>query len=484
MSWAVYTTDAKTGLLEDQIDIPNISWSVDVNDSGLSSTPARKVGQDSVQNVTIPWNAIPGNSQQARYDMLMPGAKGLALFWQTTTDIATGRIGTPVVWGVITNRTDAWDSTSVSVSSVYSLLANRYVVRPDFYKDGTSTDTLTFSGMTMRGIASEVGWLCTNAKQGGELPVDWTYRGEKHVRRGSENANTHTRSYTAWDIANLSGQKVLDDLETDLAGVDMQWRPYLTNDGYYVREKFVAGTDENRYLGQNMTHGLAVFRGGGNFENMTVSYMQPVTRVYATGSGSDKTTMTAKAENLAMTGGQTGLILMETYMADSDAKDVKTLKGFASAELSAQDIPLMQVKGEIHFDDPQTPAPGSIWPGEVVDVNVQDHPALPDGSYRMRLMQMTGDASDKATLTFDTMAVPAFTSTAKPIQTIPTPPQPVVIPPASTVVKPTSVKIGSLHKPSKITIGFDDLTLDIRPQQVKLSLPTVSSVEITPPQQG
>lgn len=95
----------------------------------------------------------------------------------------------------------------------------------------------------------------------------------------------------------------------------------------------------------------------------------------------------------------------------------------------------MQIKGDIHWDDKGTPKPGTLWPGELVELDLQGHPSLPDGIYRMRLMEMQGDASDKATLTFDMMPVPLFNTTHV---------SPSVQPPATAPIRnvtPTSIRI-------------------------------------------
>lgn len=105
----------------------------------------------------------------------------------------------------------------------------------------------------------------------------------------------------------------------------MQWRPYLTADGQHVRERFLAGTDQSLYLGQSHVYTLSVFPGGGTMENMSVSYQQPVMRVYGTGSGQDKTTQTALAQDLSLTQGENGMILTEQAYSDSDAKTLGLL---------------------------------------------------------------------------------------------------------------------------------------------------------------
>lgn len=404
--WRAYITDIHTGLIEQPIDIPNFSWDITVNDSALSTTRSKAVGKDDVQSITLPWGAVPGRTARQRFEAIEPGRKAIALFWQTEEDEQNGVIGTPILWGGIGVRTDDWDSTSFNLTSVYSLLDQRYVVREGQYHDGTSRDNIVFQGMSLRGIASEVGWLCTNAKPGGELPVDWTYRGEAHPRKPGEDKTIHRRVYEAWNVSNQSGKHILDELAAVQSGPDMQFRPYLTQDGQHVRLRFEAGSDTEPHLGQQSVRGFSCWPGGGTLENIEVSYLAPTQRIYATGAGEDAGTLTALAQDLSQVTGSDHTMLAEAQYSDTDVKDLPLLQSQARARLEASSRPLMQLSGEIHFDDPYVPSPGMFWPGQLISLGMEGHPSLPDGQYLMRVMEMSGDATDKAKLVMDAQPVP------------------------------------------------------------------------------
>ena len=48
----------------------------------------------------------------------------------------------------------------------------------------------------------------------------------------------------------------------------------------------------------------------------------------------------------------------------------------------------------------------TIWPGQVVDLAIEGHPGMPDGTYRLRVMEMSGDQSSKVDVTFDPIIDP------------------------------------------------------------------------------
>ena len=43
-----------------------------------------------------------------------------------------------------------------------------------------------------------------------------------------------------------------------------------------------------------------------------------------------------------------------------------------------------------------------------MDVDLRGHPSMPDGTYRMRLMEMSGDSGDDVELTFDAIEDPWY----------------------------------------------------------------------------
>lgn len=401
MSWQPYLTDVHTGLLGAPIDIPSFSWSMDINDSSMSTTKSKKVDLDQVQNITVPWDTIPGSTQREKYEAIEAGHVGLCLMWE--------RDGkqTPILWGAISGREDSYESASFTVESIYSILGDRIVCREGAFKNGTSTDTITYTGMSMRGIASEIGYLCTSCKPGGELPVDWQYRGETHQRKNGENSTIHTRNYEAWNAGNQTGKQVFDKLAQVIDGVDMTFRPYLA-DSQHVRLKFTAGTDSNLYLGQDIIHSFTSFRGGGTLENVKVTYSDPVQRVYATGAGQDKATLTAFAQNLTLVSTSNPMMLRESTISDTDATDVTLLQKTADNALTSRLAPIMQIQADYYCDDENTPDMGDMWPGELVQLHLTDYPTLPNGVYTLRVMQMSGDNSSKISLLFDITTIPYY----------------------------------------------------------------------------
>jgi hypothetical protein len=61
--------------------------------------------------------------------------------------------------------------------------------------------------------------------------------------------------------------------------------------------------------------------------------------------------------------------------------------------------PVLQLSLQVRADG-VTPL-GKFWPGEIANVTVRDHPALADGTYRLRILEFSGTESDMLTLTFD-----------------------------------------------------------------------------------
>lgn len=403
-----WLTDVRTGLLLDRIDLGDVSWSMTVNDTSLSTRPSKTVGKDEVQQIDVPWSAIPGRDQHERYASVEPLKRGIAAFAVSDEDDRDGRKGTPFIWGAITDKSDDWDSVTLTMSSVYGLLANRMVIAENAFGFPRSKSQLSYAGMTLRGIACEIIKVCLD-KPGGMLPVDLPYLGERHIRVGNEDNLKHNRNYWAWNVSNISGQQVLDKLAGVQDGVDMQFRPYLTDDGSHVRVRFVAGSDEEMFLPQTGNpYTFHCYRGGGDFEKIHVDYKQPTERWYATGAGDDAETLTYLAQDLSLVNIQDGFALVEDTMSDTDASNPDVLMGEANGKLSAWGTPIMQFSGEYDMNMPNVPQIGLLWAGEACYLDLQDYPDLPDSRYLCRVMEMSGDSSSRVKLKFDTQIVPWY----------------------------------------------------------------------------
>lgn len=405
MAWSAYLCDTMTGMLDEPIDIPSFSWSIDVSDSSLATTRDKGVGEHETSGLTLPWESIPGNTYAEKRRNIAPMRRSLVLFWRSADPARRSTLGVPILAGAIGTRTDTVDDTSFSLLSPMSILSSRYAVREGEYGTGpnhTSPYSIRFDNLTYRAIASEIGYLCTDCKPGGALPIDWQYRGEKGMR---------SREYDAWDVQNNSAADILTKLANVLNGPDMQFRPYLTSDNRYVRWQFLAGDDTNIYLGLNKLHELTYHPHGGTIQNITIDHLGPVQRVYTSGAGTDKAQITHLSQNLRLSQQADPWPLTEMTYSDSDTDNASVLIAHADATLAANQYPLMQISGEVHANKHDDAGHeylplGTYWPGEPFQLVIQDHRALPDAIYRTRLMKMSGDETDKITLLFDVMRDP------------------------------------------------------------------------------
>lgn len=390
--------DLMSGRLGAPIDLPSLSWSVDVSDSSLATTRDKGFGQDEAGGMTVPWSGVPGRTAAQKRASLCPLRTGVMLFDRSQRDIDEHLPGRPIVGGAVGMRKDtAWD-TSFDLISPLGLLEHRYMVRERVYGAGgqhTSVDSIRLRNMSLRAIACEIGVQCTSRKPGGALPIRWPYLGE---------AGIHERTYEAWDVQNLSAAHLLDLITNVAGGPDMQFRPTLSEDGLYVGWDFTAAADGDIWLGQSVMHELSYAPSGGTMEHLTVDRLGPVQRVYASGSGTDKAQITCLCEDLTLVERADPYPLWEMTYSDSDTDDYTLLRSHAQGVLDANRRPVMQLSAQTNTaDNNGLRALGTFWPGEQFLLDIRDYLPLPDGRYTSRLMRMSGDTSDTVDLIFDVM---------------------------------------------------------------------------------
>lgn len=399
MSWRACLCDTMTGLLGQQIDIPNFTWSMTVSDSSFSTTRDKGVGADEASGLQLPWSQIPGSTPTARADALMCGKRGLVLFWHGVLD-GDASLGTPIIGGVFGVRSSSQQDVSIPLDSIPTVLGDRILAHEDGFGTNaahTAPGGYAWQGLSLRAIACEVIRQCTSAKPGGTLPIDLPWVGEKGGHQRTD--------YQDWDVQNQSCKQILTKLTNVAGGPDIQFRPYLS-DSQHVRYRFEAGSDGDVYLGQKTVHSLDYHPLGGTLEDLKVDRMAPAQRFYATGAGSDKATVCCLAEDLTLCRRSDPWPLREGVYSDPDAKSWDVLKSHAQAKLAANSKPLMQLSGTIDANDVDASgmplhAPGTFWPGEIFEISITGFPDLPDGIYRQRLMKMSGDQTGKVTLLFD-----------------------------------------------------------------------------------
>lgn len=394
--WRCYLGDTLSGAIGEPIDIPNFTWQVTISDCSMSTTRDKGVAGYEAGGLMLPWSAVPGSDASARRKALASYRRSLIIMWEDDK----GRV--PVISAAIGERVDTFLDTSFELVSMKNLLGQRIFSYEGTFGKGNPTGTTTrnanYRGWSLRGIASDMGVWCTDRKPGGTLPIDWSYTGEK---------GKHDRTYYGFNASNNSYSKLLDEITNVQNGPDAQLRPYITEDGMRVRHRLVMGTDAHPALDQTgLIPTLTFFPGGGTIENIRVAHTAPVMRVYAYGAGQDQAQLTYLAEDRTLLETSDPWPLVEMSVGFTDDTNLNLLKTHAEARLRAERNPLAQVEGDIWLGDPSTPSLSDFWVGQLVDLDIRDHPGLPDGVYRLRLMEMSGNATDQVHLVFDPMIDP------------------------------------------------------------------------------
>lgn len=394
MSWRCWLGDTMTGLIDRPIDLPSFSWSVSVADSSLATNRQAGAGTEDWSGVTVPWTAISERTPEGRAAALSPLRRSLVLCW----DDGSGGVGTPVLWGAIGQRSDSWLDTTFSVDSAMSMLSQRVAVPELAFGTGagsTSPGRTTLVG-SARSIMCQLVALCAGQKPGSALPIDLPYLSE---------AGSHSLELAHYDVGNLACSDLVSGLMSEDGGPDVQLRPYLY-DSTHVRLRLVAGSDSEPGLPQGAISTLTFFPGGGTMQNLSADHVGPVQRVYATGSGTDEAQLCHLSEDLGLCMTADPWPLCESVAADSDLDSAASVAALGDGALAASSSPLVQLSCDVDLADPMVPAPGELWPGELVDLLVEGFPTLPGGTYRCRLQSMSGDQSTTVRLKFDPMADP------------------------------------------------------------------------------
>lgn len=417
-----YLINTSSGQILAPIDIPSFSWKVTVSRSNFITTKKGTFEEATINSgVQIPWEAIPGHGSNSKSRLYIDSyTNGIAMTWQSPYSGEEW----PVLYGAIGDRKDTYEDTSFNILSIMDLLGERILVpEKSFGFDpikgtlaeasnnenqlthvGTTSAEIKFNNRSWRAILANVGKLCTDAKPNGDLPIDWDYFNEQGAQE---------IKFEGFDVKNNNCARIFDNIANRLGGPDVQFRPYF-KDSSTIRVKFIAGSDADHHIPQfTKPVELNSFRGGGSIDNLAVGFKAGVSRVYGTGAGKDKAMLCCLAERIDGRDPRLVHPLIEKTSLNGEASSYETLRDKTEAELALRCLPVMQVAGDINANDSDLIAPGRFWPGELVHVTIEDFPSLNDDVYTLRLMEMSGDASGKVHLVFDTAADPGLISTVR-----------------------------------------------------------------------
>ena len=385
--WNSYICDTISGLMITPIDLQSFSWHMSVSDSSLSTNTRRNIGEDGLSQISLPWTSVPSNTPEGRNSILYPMKRSIVLMWDNT----------PVIFGTIGYRVDSEDCTDFSLLSIQDILSSRYLVRENVFGKsygGTTNDTISYNNMSLRGIAADIIRKCTREKPSGGLPIDTQYDGE---------AGNHQRTYYGYNVSNNAADKLLNEITNVQDGIEMRFVPYKK--GNNIRLRFEAGTDsEHELVNSNAKRTLTWFSNGrGLIEGLKVSNIGPSMRVYGTGAGQDDSTLCHLAQDLSLCQTRDPWPIIESVVSDTSWDNIDLLRRHSEGTLESSKYPLCQMKGSVHINDFEDQFMGMVWPGDLIDIDIRDHPSLPDGIYTTRILRMEGDSTDKVSLTFSVM---------------------------------------------------------------------------------
>lgn len=385
--WNSYICDTISGLMITPIDLQSFSWHMSVSDSSLSTNTKRNIGEDGLSQISLPWASVPSNTPEGRNSILYPMKRSIVLMWDDT----------PVIFGTIGYRVDSEDCTDFSLLSIQDILSSRYLVRENVFGKsygGTTNDTISYNNMSLRGIAADIIRKCTREKPSGVLPIDTQYDGE---------TGNHQRTYYGYNVSNNAADKLLNEITNVQDGIEMRFVPYKK--GNNIRLRFEAGTDsEHELVNSNAKRTLTWFSNGrGLIEELKVSNIGPSMRVYGTGAGQDDSTLCHLAQDLSLCQTRDPWPIVESVVSDTSWDNIDLLRRHSEGTLESSKYPLCQIKGSVHINDFEDQFMGMVWPGDLIDIDIRDHPSLPDDIYTTRILRMEGDSTDKVSLTFSVM---------------------------------------------------------------------------------
>lgn len=387
MAWRSYIFDTLTGRIDMEINLPSFSWTLTVSDSSLSTTQDKGVGTENMTGLTVPWTAVPSTTPEGRETALASYRRSIILEWE----------GNPVVAGIIGPRTDSWLDTSFDLISPMSFMENRYLVKEGYFGTGSGSTTrmdYKFSNLSLRAIATAIVRECIDFKQGGTMPVLYPYYNE---------AGSHERTYYGYNVANASVKTLLDNLSNVENGPDLQFRPYLKNENY-IGYTFLGG---DPYLtDDDSIPSLSCYPGGGTLQDISVAWLGPTQRVFATGDGQDYAMLCHQSEDMTLCTRTDPYPLVETTASGSSDWNTEDLvKTHGDAIVAAMKDPICQIKGNINANDCPV-QPGVLWPGQNVELMLEGYPTLPDDVYSLRLMEMSGNNTADISLIFEPVISP------------------------------------------------------------------------------
>lgn len=373
MTWRVLVCQAKTGVIVGELQPTGTpSWSTEIGEKGD-------------WGCSLQLNARSGSGvlMNPKDDVLAYLTSG-AYFWAVANGTFIGQAGPP------TGGKFEDGLFQISGSGIGHLLEHRVARQPNGTPAtiGASSNDWGFTTMTKRSYMRElVGKSVADSDSGAVLPIDYS--------DGNGEVGSVARSVKGHEL--VSVWKKLTDETDNQDSPEFILRPYFTLVGSAPAIAFKLALGTPKLGDANLP---AVWELGAAFGNVSVDYNVAVPRPHRSwskGAGEGPAAVFGYAQNTAplQAAGVPYADYVDTSHADVSVK--ATADGYATANLNDFSVPTetwtasVRIDGKNHAGVQISPALGGWAEGDSPLLRITNHPVIPDGSYRRRIIGMSGN---------------------------------------------------------------------------------------------
>ncbi|MEV8029274.1 hypothetical protein [Cellulosimicrobium funkei] len=276
---------------------------------------------------------------------------------------------------------------TVRAAGLRSLWNRRVVMKVLATGEDPAKTSLAWSGLSLATIAKRL-IQTAMAHTGGALPLDLP----------ADVTGENERTYPGYELANL-GQR-LDELEGVLDGPDLAFRPYLAEDRKGIRWRMLAGNPMLTQTGDDWSWDTSAARGSTTGLSIDRDATGLASRAWTSGDGVEQAMPIELVASTELT--TAGFPLLEVSESRRTSANRSTLRSWGQASLAAASRPWMTWKFKARRDS--YPLLGQYQPGDWARIFVPGgHPylrgLLPEGSYRARILAVSGDQGDWVDIT-------------------------------------------------------------------------------------
>lgn len=370
-----YVGDLRTGKITRQVDLTGGSWSTPLGEPG---------------SLEGSFPLASGEWGSARSD----AAAGKAFLAVAYVNAAGDE--TMLEAGPIWKSSCPWETSvlSLSASGLHSYFDHRKVLRVLAAGETASDVEETYTGAQLGLIAKRLVQLA-QTHTGGNLPIvlpsDPDLGGA-----GTDQERTYPGYELAWVGERL---KQLSEVE---GGPEIQFVPRRrTDDPRFIEWVMRIGVAPSMLLtqsGKPWAWDASVPKSHVRGISVSSDGSRMAFRQFAAGQGQAEGRPIAVAEDLSLITGPANFALLEGEVGATDAvEDADLLPQYASAALAYSQRPVESWTATVSRDG--MPTVGQLRPGDWASFVIREHVFIPDGTYSMRVLSISGGDSDAVTLT-------------------------------------------------------------------------------------